>query len=106
MATLPVKPLPTGSVTIEGTDVPIRSLSRSEVVRLRTFEGNEDDAEPFIVAAGAGVTEDEARTWLGSVDVVTGGELVFSILRLTGLASDPQAGSTGEGPAERPSSEP
>lgn len=103
---LPAKPLPTGSITIEGTEVPLRALSRSEVVRLRRFDGNEDDAEPFIVAAGAGVTEDEARTWLGSIDVETGGALVFEVLRLTGLASDPQKGSTGEGPAERPSSEP
>jgi len=103
---LPIKPLPTGSVTIEGTDVPIRSLSRSEVLRLRTFDGREDDAEPFIVAASTGVTEDEARDWLGSVDVVTGGELVGAILTLTGLSTDPQTGSTGEGPAERPSSEP
>lgn len=104
---LPIKPLPTGTVSIEGTDVPIRGLSRSEVIRLQRFEGNEEDAEPFVVAAGAGITEDEARKWLGSVDVVTGGELVVGILRLTGLTSaDPQTGSIGDGPAERPSSEP
>lgn len=106
MATLPSKPLPTGSVTIEGTVVPIRGLSRSEVMRLRTFDGNEDDAEPYVVACGSGVTEDEAREWLGSTDLVTGGLLIEGIFKLTGLMSDPPMGSTGDGPAERPSSEP
>lgn len=107
MAALPIKPLPTGSVTIEGTDIPIRALSRSEVIRLQSFEGNEDGAEPFVIAAGTGCTEEEARAFLASTDLVTGGDLLVAIFRLTGLAAaDPQKGSTGEGPAERPSSEP
>lgn len=88
--TLPIKPLPTGTVTIEGTDVPIRGLSRSEVLKLQTFEGNEDEAEPFVVAAGTGVSIDEARQWLGSVDLVTGGLLIVGIFKLSGLTSDPQ----------------
>ena len=105
--TLPIKPLPTGTVTIEGTDVPIRGLSRTEVVKLQSFEGREDDAEPFVVAAATGVSVDEARQWLGSVDLVTGGRLLVAIFELSGLVSaDPQPGSIGDGPAERPSSEP
>jgi hypothetical protein len=102
---LPVKPLPTGSVTIEGTVVAIRALSRSEVVQLRKYEGNEDDAEPFVVACATGETEEEARRWLGSVSVETGGALLNEVLALTGLV-DPQAGSTGEGPDDREPSEP
>lgn len=99
--TLPSKPLPTGSVTIAGTEVPIRALSRTEVVRLRTFEGNEVEAEPFVVACATGETDEAARVWLGSVDVETGGELIDAVLRLTGLL-DPQKGSTGEGPDAQP----
>lgn len=104
--TLPIKPLPTGTVTIEGTDVPIHGLSRADVMRLRNFKGNEDEAEPFVIAAGTGVSEDEAREWLGSVDLITGGRLLEAIFALTGLTTDPQPGSIGDGPAERPSSEP
>lgn len=107
MSTLPIKPLPTGTVSIAGTDVPIRAMSRAEVTKFQTFEGREDEAEPFVIAAGTGCTEDEAREFLASTDLVTGGDLLIAIFRLTGLASsDPQTGSTGEGPAERPSSEP
>lgn len=99
--TLPSKPLPTGSVSIAGTDVPIRALSRSEVVQLRRFTDNEDEAEPFIVARGAGVSSEEAAEWLASIDVETGGALIEAILDLTRLL-DPQAGSTGEGPSAKP----
>lgn len=99
--TLPSKPLPTGSVTIAGTEVPIRALSRSEVLRLRSFEDNEDAAEPFVVSCATGVSVEEATAWLGSIDVVTGGALIEAVFKLTGLA-DPQAGSTGEGPTAKP----
>jgi hypothetical protein len=102
---LPVSPLPTGSVTIAGEKVPIRALSRLEVLKLRTFEGREDDSEPYAIACATGYTEEEALAWLGSVGTETGGVLVEAILRLTGLL-DPQAGSTGEGPDERSPSEP
>lgn len=99
--TLPSKPLPTGSVSIAGTDVPIRALSRSEVLRVRTFEGNEDDAEPYVISCATGVSVEEATAWLASIDVETGGALIEAIFRLTGLL-DPRAGSTGEGPGEKP----
>ena len=105
MALPELDPLPVGTVTIKGTDVPIRSLSRTEFVHLQSFDGNEDEAEPYIVACATGITVDDARAWLATADFVTGGKIIEAILRLTG-ASNPQAGSTGEGPSERPSSEP
>jgi hypothetical protein len=99
--TLPAKPLPTGTASVAGTDVPIRAMSRTEVVRFRSFEGNEDAAEPYVVARGTGVSDGEAAEWLNSVDVDTGGQLIRDILALTGLL-DPQTGSTGEGPTAQP----
>ena len=102
---LPDVPLPTGSVTIGGTDVPIRSLARSEVLRIRSFVGAEDDAEPFIVACGTGCTPEEATAWLGAVELDVGGVLVEAILALTGLL-DPQEGATGDGPDARSTSAP
>jgi hypothetical protein len=99
--TLPSKPLPTGSVTIEGTEVPIRGLSRAQVLHLQKLVANDEDAEPYLISAGTGVSVEEAGEWLASIDLVTGGELVEAIFRVTGLM-DPQKGSTGEGPGEKP----
>lgn len=103
--TLPAEPLRTGSVTIAGTEVPIRALARSEVLHMRSFRESEDDAEPYVIACGTGVTIDEARAWLASVSLETGGSLIEGIFNLTGLL-DPQEGSIGEGPDAQPSSEP
>jgi hypothetical protein len=105
MATLPLDPLATGSVDIAGNEVPIRSLSRPEGIRLQTFQGHEDDAEAYIVAASTGVTDDEARAWLAAVSIETGGRMVDAILQLSGLM-DPRAGSTRGRPNRRSSSEP
>jgi hypothetical protein len=109
---LPGKPLPTGSVTIDGTEVPIRALSRLEVRKLRQFSASAEDAEPYIVACGTGVSVEDATEWLGRVTVEDGGALLDEVLILSGLldreadTEDPSAGSTGEGPTERASSEP
>lgn len=102
--TLPeVPPLPTGTVNVAGTDIPIRALSRLEVVRISDMENVE--AEPFVLSCAAGVTLAEATKWLGSVSAEVGNQVAAAILRLSAVA-DPQAGSIGAGPTERPSSEP
>ena len=107
MAALPIKPLPTGSVTIEGTDVPIRALSFTETKAMVSLNDDTDAADVLVLTAGTGATDDEARAWLAGTDAATVNDLLLAILRLSGLASsDPRSGSTGEGPAERPSSEP
>ena len=102
---LPEVPLPRGTVTIAGTEVPIRALSRSEVIRMRTYEGAEDDAEPMVVSWGAEISLEEARAWLDNVPTEAGGALVEAIFALTGLLG-PQVGSTGAGPDAPPSNEP
>ena len=102
---LPDVPLPTGSVTIGGIEVPLRALPRSAVLHMRSFRNDVDDAEPYIVAKSAGVTIEEATAWLDSVELDVGGALIEAILRLSGLM-DPQEGSTGDGPDERSTSEP
>ncbi|MEN2251242.1 hypothetical protein, partial [Enterococcus faecium] len=70
---LPVSPLATGSVDINGTPVPLRSLSRAEAIKLQTFRGRADEAEPFILSCATGVTVEEATAWLASVNLETGG---------------------------------
>ena len=105
MSKLPPSPLATGTHTVNGVEVAIRSLSRTEAIRMQSFEGHEEDAEVHVVASGTDTTEDEAREWLASVDLETGGELIEAILRLSGLL-DPRAGSTRAQTSNEASSEP
>lgn len=102
---LPDIPLPTGSVVIEGTEVGIRAMSRSEVLRMKSFKGQEEGAEPFVVSCGTGVSGEEAAAWLDSVTLEAGGELIEAIFALSGLL-DPREGSTGAGPDAQATSEP
>lgn len=106
--TFPTKPLPTGTVTVNGTEAPIRGLSFAETRRMVAFEDDPGDAaDVLVLSAGTGMSEDEARAWFASNDPITANEVLLAILRLTGLASaDPRSGSIGDGPAERPSNEP
>lgn len=85
---LPIVPLGTGSVTIGGSPVDIRSLSRAEALRLNGYRGREDEAEVFILMAGTGCTEAEAQEFREETDVDTAGVLIDAILVLSGLASD------------------
>jgi hypothetical protein len=93
---LPVVPLATGTVEVGGTDVVIRSLSRSAVVSLAQFGRDTTAAEVFIVSKGTGGTEDEARAWLDSTDAETAGILLKAIAALSGIAS----GEPGDEPGE------
>ena len=105
MPKLPPSPLATGTHTVNGVEVAIRSLSRTEAIRMQSFVGHEDEAETHVLSCATGVTEDEAREWLASVDLETGGELIEAILRLSGLL-DPRAGSTRAQTSNEVSSEP
>lgn len=98
MSKLPPSPLPTKVIQVNGRDVSIRSMSRTEA---RTFAEQEGDSEHYILACGADVTEDEARAWLSSVDTPTATGLMTEILRLSGLT---KAGATDEDGGEFPTS--
>lgn len=82
---LPDVPLPTGTVEIAGTAVPIKSLSRTAVVSLSDLDGDSRAAEVLIVSKGTGVTDDEARAWLDSVDADTAGTLLEAVAVLSGI---------------------
>lgn len=87
---LPTRPLPTASVEVYGQPVEVRALSRSEALHVNTGFTKEtaDQAEVYILARGAGISEDEAREWLGQNEVAEAGKLVDKILALTGLLED------------------
>lgn len=86
---LPVKALPTATVMVEGTPVEVRGLSRTEALKLSTqfTAATADEAEVFVVQHGTGVTEDEAREWLGSTDVDTAGLIIDKIVELSGITT-------------------
>ena len=82
---LPVKALGTSSHDIEGVAVPIRSLSRDEVVQLSDMEGAPGEAEVFILSRSCGITPDEAREWRTKVDAETADGLLEAIAALSGI---------------------
>lgn len=82
---LPVVALATGSVDIDGTAVPIRSLSRDEVGVLATMAEDTAAAEAFTIAKGTGVTEAAAQEWRKSVSAKTATTLLTAIAVLSGL---------------------
>lgn len=85
---LPIKELATATVTIDGTEVEYRALSREEALRLNGFAGGrEDEAEVFIIVCGTGVSEEEAREFRSKNDTLTAGLLIDGILILSGLAN-------------------
>lgn len=89
--TLPIKALPTDTVEIEGTEVPIRSLSRAEALHFSTafaegpLEERVAEAEVYLLVHGAGVDEEEARAWRQNTDTDTAGLLIDGILALSGM---------------------
>ena len=85
---LPIPPLPTGSVEIAGQRVEFRALSRAQALKMQTFRGREDEAEVHLIVCATGVTEAEATTWRESVDTETAGLLIDAIVVLSGLARE------------------
>jgi len=96
---LPVKPLATGEVTIDGTTVPLTGLSRADAITAgRLGREDIDESEATIIAAGTGVTLEEARQWRKDVDYATAGVLLDAIAALSALT-----GSDGKDPKGRTS---
>jgi len=82
---LPVPNLASSIVDVAGTSVSIRSLSRMEVLHIRTFEDREEEAEVFILSRSTGQTEDEAKAFLEGHDSDTAEVLLNAVFVLSGL---------------------
>lgn len=102
---LPTFALPTGTVSVGGQDVPVRGLSRGEVLNLRPLlEAVADDKETAadiralevrLLAHGFDVSEDDASGWYDTTATEAVAPCIEKIMSLSGLADD----------AERPTSE-
>jgi hypothetical protein len=95
--TLPASPIPVGVVTVNGTDVPVRGLSRTEALHMAGLEDTHA-AEVYCLSIGAEVTPEEAERWLGEVTNAVADLLTDKILRLSGLL-----GQDGKAPQPSPS---
>lgn len=83
---LPSVPLPSDTVEVAGQAIEIKSLSRSDALKLTTqFRERADDAEIFVLARGVGVTEEQAKEWRDETDPITAGKVIDAILILTGI---------------------
>ncbi len=85
---LPVRELPTSSVTLGQDTIEFRSLTMKEADAFRGFAEDTFGASAFIVSTATGVSVEDAETWLGSVTFGDANTLVTAILTLSGLAGD------------------
>lgn len=90
---LPDLPLRTDTVVVGDAKVQIRSLSRAEALKVGTFNGDMEAAENWLLACGAGVTEDEAREWRNAVSAEDAGTIIDAICELSGLTEGAQKSS-------------
>ena len=88
---LPIRPLPTSSVEVNGAEVSFRSLSRAEALALQDYKGREDEAEVFILVKATGCSEDEAQAFRSESLTRDAGLLIDAILELSGLTGDGSA---------------
>jgi hypothetical protein len=70
-------------VDIDGTAVPIKSLSRDEVLKLSRLEP--DEAEVLMISSGASIPEEEAIAWRKAVTAEMAGDLLKAIAVLSGI---------------------
>jgi hypothetical protein len=83
---LPTPALDTDTVDIDGTPVPIRSLSRDEVVSLAKFGDDTSAAEVFMLSRACDITEAEAAEWRTKVNAQVAGTLLAAIAALSGIS--------------------
>jgi hypothetical protein len=84
-------PLETTTVALgDGVKVEVRKLSRVEALRISKLSGDVEAADNFILACGAGVTEEEALAWRSKVSPEDAGAVVDAICELSGLVEGAQ----------------
>lgn len=92
---LPAGQLATGSWTINGTSIPIRSLSRTEAFKIRTLGDDLEAVEVHLIACGTSSTADEVGLFRDSTDPKAVDDLVEAIAKLSGIMPNGQENGTG-----------
>lgn len=88
---LPKIEMPKDEVDVQGTKVPVRGLSRAEVLEMHGCDGDLNKAEVVALVHGAGVTQEEAQDWRENTPADLVGLVLDRIVELSGLA--PKANS-------------
>lgn len=83
---LPKIALPKDEVDLDGTKVPVRGLSRAEVLEMGTYGEDISKAETIALMYGCGVTEEEAQQWREDTPADAVGLVLDRIVELSGLA--------------------
>lgn len=84
---LPVKPLPTDRIEINGQLVTFRSLSRAEARQLAPIKDDAALAEPQLLAWAFDVTLAEAEAWIESTPTPDANRVFNAVLVFSGLTT-------------------
>ena len=90
---LPVGQLAKSTVEVNGESVPIRSLSRTEAMRIKAISEDLDETEVHILMCGTDSTREEVDAFRASSDAGCVDVLVEAIARLSGIM--PQENGSG-----------
>jgi hypothetical protein len=88
---IPLGTLATGTLTINGTDVTYRSLSRRETITLSQMKDDQNAAEVFMVSKSFSISDEEAIAFLDSVDAPEADKILNAIAVLSGIRKGPKA---------------
>lgn len=83
-------PLParaTKAIMIGTESIEIRSLSRTQVLKLNEFTGiaDEEAAEVLLISAGLGISDAEALAWLQEAGPLLADDVLEEIMTLSGV---------------------
>lgn len=82
---LPLRPLATDEVTVNGETVTIRALSRAEVIQLGKIRREDGDSDIFAIACATGETVESVTEWFTKVDNETAYMLASKVMKLSAM---------------------
>lgn len=95
---LPALPLDTGSLTIRGTTITFRSMSRADAIALGQMSDDPAGAEVLMLSSACGITPEEAAAWRAATMPPDVGALLDEIAVLSGIrkrkGADPKAAAS------------
>lgn len=82
---LPIPARSVGTITIDGVDVPVRSLTAREATAIRSFD-DPSDRNVYLIACAFDLDKDEAQHWYDSVDAAVALAVLEGITTVSGMS--------------------